>query len=65
MKLRKKRQAKCTVNRRKFLKLRVLRELVELMVIREATDDERKGRSSGSLTWRMDRGEQGTTNVSR
>lgn len=60
--LRKKRQANCSEARRKYLKKRTLRELVELMVIREPTENEKKGRSSGSLAWRLERGEGSANN---
>lgn len=56
--LREKRQQKCSPARRKFLKKRNLREVIELMVQRQATEDEKKGRSSGSLSWRLSRGEE-------
>lgn len=64
--LREKRQKNSSVARKKFLKLRNLREVVELMVQRQATDNEKKGRSSGSLSWRLTRGEEqcSTDNVS-
>ena len=65
MELRKKRQVNCSVARKKFLNLRTLRELAELLIIREPTDNERKGRSSGSLDWRLERGESYVSNVSR
>lgn len=39
-------------------------ELVELMSPREVTENERKGRSSGSLDWKLSRGEQNVNNVS-
>lgn len=65
--LRQKRQQKCSAARRKFLKKRNLREIIELMVERQATDNEKKGRSSGSLSWRLSRGEEqcSTDNVSK
>lgn len=56
--LREKRQQKGSPARRKFLKKRNLREVIELMVQRQATEDEKKGRSSGSLSWRLSRGEE-------
>ena len=61
--LRKKRQALSSAARKKFLAKRTLFELVELMVIKEPTEDEKKGRSSGSLAWRLDRGEKKENNV--
>lgn len=64
--LRQKRQQNCSVARKKHLKKRNLREIIELMVERQATDNEKKGRSSGSLSWRLSRGEEqcSTDNVS-
>lgn len=56
--LRKKRQQNVSVVRKKYLAKRNLREIVELMVEREPTENERKGRSSGSLSWRLTRGEE-------
>lgn len=64
LELRKKRQLNCSDARKKYLKKRTLRELVDLMVIREPTENERKGRSSGSLSWRLERGEGNANNVS-
>ena len=61
--LRKKRQALSSAARKKFLVKRTLFELVELMVIKEPTEDEKKGRSSGSLAWRLDRGEKKENSV--
>lgn len=65
--LREKRQQQLTPHRRQYLKRRNLREIVELMVERQATDNEKKGRSSGSLSWRASRGEEqcSTDNVSK
>lgn len=65
--LREKRQQKCSIGRKKYLKKRNLREIIELMVERQATDNEKKGRSSGSLSWRSSRGEEqcSTDNVSK
>ncbi|XP_055304059.1 peptide-N(4)-(N-acetyl-beta-glucosaminyl)asparagine amidase [Sitodiplosis mosellana] len=55
--LRDKRQMNLSVARKKYLKKRNLREIIELMVQREPTENEKKGRSSGSLSWRLTRGE--------
>jgi peptide-N4-(N-acetyl-beta-glucosaminyl)asparagine amidase len=55
--LRGKRQAKVTPARKKFLTLRTFAELAELLIVRQPTNDELKGRSSGSLSWRLQRGE--------
>lgn len=49
--------------RRKYLKKRTLFELVELMVEREPTTNEKNGRSSGGLAWKLARGEQRINNV--
>lgn len=57
MALRAKRQATVSKGRKKFLTLRILAELSELLIMREPTENERKGRSSGSLSWRLQRGE--------
>jgi peptide-N4-(N-acetyl-beta-glucosaminyl)asparagine amidase len=59
--IRNKRQSVVSDARKKFLTLRTLAELSELMITREPTKDELRGRSSGSLAWRLERGE---TNVS-
>lgn len=59
MQLRNKRQSRLSEARKKFCTLRTLAELAELLIVREPTENERKGRSSGSLTWRLDRGEGG------
>lgn len=62
--LREKRQKDLSAARRRFLTKRTLREVIQSMVEREPTENELKGRSSGSLNWRMSRGEKqtGTTN---
>lgn len=57
LQLRQKRQAGSSTARKKFLTLRTLAELSELLIIRDPTEDELKGRSSGSLSWRLERGE--------
>lgn len=57
MQLRNKRQSTVSKARKKFLTLRTLSELSELLIIREPTENELKGRSSGSLSWRLERGE--------
>ncbi|XP_055389982.1 peptide-N(4)-(N-acetyl-beta-glucosaminyl)asparagine amidase [Condylostylus longicornis] len=62
MLLRKKRQINLSDARIKFLNKRYLNELVELTKQREPTENERKGRSSGSLSWRQERGEQHLNN---
>ncbi|XP_070501341.1 peptide-N(4)-(N-acetyl-beta-glucosaminyl)asparagine amidase [Chironomus tepperi] len=55
--LRSKRQSSISEGRKKFIKMRTVSELAELMILREPTENERKGRSSGSLAWRLGRGE--------
>lgn len=62
--LREKRQANLTPARKKYLKKRNLREVIEFMAQRMPTEDEKKGRSSGSMSWRLSRGEdqQGSSN---
>lgn len=62
MELRQKRQSTVTAARKKFSTLRTLSELSELLIIREPTEDELKGRSSGSLSWRLGRGEANVSN---
>lgn len=56
--LNQKRQSDCSDQRKKYLKRRTLVELVNLMRELPATESEKKGRSSGSLAWRLQRGEQ-------
>lgn len=55
--LRLKRQSNQSDGRKKFCALRTLAELADLLVIRDPTENEKKGRSSGSLVWRLERGE--------
>ncbi|XP_031638055.1 peptide-N(4)-(N-acetyl-beta-glucosaminyl)asparagine amidase [Contarinia nasturtii] len=55
--LREKRQQNLSAARRYYLKKRNLREIVDLIVQRPPTENELKGRSSGSLNWRLTRGE--------
>lgn len=62
MQLRQKRQSGVSSKRKKFLTLRTFAELGELLIIREPTENELKGRSSGSLTWRLERGEANVSN---
>lgn len=57
LKIREKRQKNCTKARKYYLRKRNLREIIELMVERAATENEKKGRSSGDLSWRLGRGE--------
>jgi peptide-N4-(N-acetyl-beta-glucosaminyl)asparagine amidase len=60
--IRQKRQASVSQARKKFLTLRTFAELAELLIIREPTENELKGRSSGSLSWRLERGEANKSN---
>lgn len=62
--LREKRQKDLSTARKKFLTKRTLGEIIQSMVERQPTENELKGRSSGSLSWRMSRGEKqtGTSN---
>lgn len=57
LELRWKRQLNVSPLRKKFLTLRTLAELAELLIVRQPTENELKGRSSGSLSWRLERGE--------
>uniref|UniRef100_U5EUG5 Peptide-N(4)-(N-acetyl-beta-glucosaminyl)asparagine amidase n=1 Tax=Corethrella appendiculata TaxID=1370023 RepID=U5EUG5_9DIPT len=60
--LRRKRQENFSEKHKKYLTKRALLELVELMVAKEPTEDERRGRTSGSLMWRLERGECNNNN---
>lgn len=62
LQLRQKRQSQVSSARKKFLTLRTFSELGELLIIREPTENELKGRSSGSLAWRLERGEANVSN---
>ena len=61
-KLRKAKQSQQSETRRKTLELRLIAELVELMLPKTAGEGETGGRVSGSMAWRMARGEAGSTN---
>lgn len=61
--LRGKRQKDLSTARKRFLTKRTLGEVIQSMVERDPTDDELKGRTSGSLSWRAARGEKQTNNV--
>ncbi len=63
--LRNKRRVKLSPIRCTYLNKRSMLELVELMSPKEVTENERKGRSSGSLNWKLSRGEQNVNNVQR
>lgn len=62
--IRQKRQSVLTEKERKELSYMTLSELIELMVEREPTENELKGRSSGDMSWKLDRGECTFSNVS-
>ncbi|XP_037821916.1 peptide-N(4)-(N-acetyl-beta-glucosaminyl)asparagine amidase [Lucilia sericata] len=61
--IRKKRQMHLSEERKKILSQRCMLELIELTVERPPTENELKGRSSGSLTWRQSRGEHSFSNI--
>lgn len=63
--LRNKRRVKLTPIRCTYLNKRSMIELVELMTPKPVTENERKGRSSGSLDWKLSRGEQNVNNVKK
>ncbi|XP_018319742.1 peptide-N(4)-(N-acetyl-beta-glucosaminyl)asparagine amidase [Agrilus planipennis] len=55
--LRNARQTELTNSRREYLTKRLVLELAELMIEKKPNDKEQEGRSSGSLQWRLARGE--------
>lgn len=57
MQLRQERQKNMSEARRLYLNNRLIAELVEFLTPRQPTEAEKKGRSSGSLAWRLARGE--------
>jgi peptide-N4-(N-acetyl-beta-glucosaminyl)asparagine amidase len=57
MQLRQERQQDLSDARKLYLNKRLLAELVEFLTPHQPTEAERKGRSSGSLAWRLARGE--------
>ncbi|KAH8296968.1 hypothetical protein KR044_002100 [Drosophila immigrans] len=61
--IRGKRQQFASDERKKFLSQRNLFEVIEMTLERTPTENELKGRSSGSLTWRQSRGEHTFTNI--
>ncbi|XP_017000574.1 peptide-N(4)-(N-acetyl-beta-glucosaminyl)asparagine amidase isoform X2 [Drosophila takahashii] len=61
--IRKKRRNNCTAERKLFLGQRNLCEVIGLTLDRKPTENELKGRSSGSLSWRQSRGEHTFTNI--
>lgn len=56
--IRNKLQENCSKTRKDYLNRRDLAELVQLMVEKQPTTDELRGRSSGDVEWRKNRGEQ-------
>ncbi|KRT86133.1 hypothetical protein AMK59_821, partial [Oryctes borbonicus] len=58
MELRNERQKNLSESRRKYLTMRLLEELCELIVEKQPGDKDKKGRNSGSMAWRLARGEQ-------
>ncbi|KAJ6644016.1 Peptide-N(4)-(N-acetyl-beta-glucosaminyl)asparagine amidase [Pseudolycoriella hygida] len=60
--LRNKRRMKISPARCRYLTKRSLSELCEFFTEREVTENERKGRSSGSMSWKASRGEQNVNN---
>lgn len=58
LQLRLKRQISCSIRQRQLHAKRILFELAELMTPKPVSEDELKGRSSGSMSWRASRGEE-------
>ncbi|KAL5289979.1 NGLY1 family protein [Megaselia abdita] len=63
IKIRQKRQSVLTEKERKELSYLTMSELIELLVEREPTENELKGRSSGDLSWKLSRGECSFKNI--
>ncbi len=61
--LSRKRQANLSDSERKHLQLRLVSEIVEFLTPKKLKDGEDIGRQSGSLQWRMERGEIQVPNV--
>ncbi|XP_034651227.1 peptide-N(4)-(N-acetyl-beta-glucosaminyl)asparagine amidase [Drosophila subobscura] len=61
--IRDKRQQSCSAERKKFLSQRNMFEVIGLTLERKPTENELKGRSSGSLSWRQSRGEHTFNNI--
>ncbi|ALC40741.1 Pngl [Drosophila busckii] len=61
--IRAKRQINCSAERKKYLSQRNLFEVIAMTLERTPTENELKGRSSGSLSWRQSRGEHTFTNI--
>lgn len=51
-------QKDLSAKKRDYLLRRMLLDSIAMFQLREPTEDERKGRSSGDLQWRESRGEQ-------
>ena len=62
VKMRNKRQSNVSAERKKELDDRLIREMAELVTVREAGEGETEGRQSGSMAWRMARGETNVKN---
>lgn len=63
LRLRSKRQQDASPALLKMLAKRTVCELAEFLIEKDVTDNERRGRSSGSLEWRKQRMEIGVNNV--
>ncbi|XP_034479635.1 peptide-N(4)-(N-acetyl-beta-glucosaminyl)asparagine amidase [Drosophila innubila] len=61
--IRAKRQQFVSGERKKFLSQRNMFEVISMTLERTPTENELKGRSSGSLSWRQSRGEHTFTNI--
>ncbi|XP_077997764.1 peptide-N(4)-(N-acetyl-beta-glucosaminyl)asparagine amidase-like [Glandiceps talaboti] len=61
--LNKERQAGLPGDRKQLLQLRSVTEIVEFMSIKTVKEGEEQGRSSGSLAWRLARGETGQSGI--
>ncbi|KAJ9576021.1 hypothetical protein L9F63_007121 [Diploptera punctata] len=57
VKLRNERQKNMSEVKRNYLNSRLIAELIEFLTPHQLTEEEKKGRSSGSLVWRLARGE--------
>nr|CAH7728170.1 unnamed protein product [Callosobruchus chinensis] len=55
--IRDKKQTRLPETRKKYLTKRMLMELVEFLVEKKSTDEDKKGRISGSTAWKLRRGE--------
>ena len=61
--LSRKRQVTLTKERREQIQMRLMREVVEFLSPKQIKEGEDVGRQSGSLQWRMSRGETQTPEV--